>query len=279
MLQHYATAYNSLADRYHSERFTNRPGRYDFEEATALARDLVVNLLAGYGGGWRLLDVATGTGKIAVAVAGLGGQVVGVDSALGMLEQCAANREAAGVREHLSLNGGNAGHLPYRDNSFDMVFSSRFLHLLPREVYPEIIGEMVRVVKPGGYVAVEVKNPWYGVVLHRVKDLLQVIPEHGHVSTYVSGRGLSALAEEIEGASLYATMGLLLPRGWYLMDHPQLAQVARSLARQPLKSISGYLYAVFQKDKPRRGGPTESEGQAWNGLPENATRQPDVTPG
>jgi demethylmenaquinone methyltransferase/2-methoxy-6-polyprenyl-1,4-benzoquinol methylase len=102
--------------------------------------------LAGVGPGDRALDVATGTGDLAVALRARGAEVVGLDFSEGMLDL--ARRKAPDVRFEV----GNALELPYEDASFDAVtvgFGARNFSDLGRGVR-----EMTRVAKLGGRVVI-----------------------------------------------------------------------------------------------------------------------------
>lgn len=108
--------------------------------------------LARVGPGSRALDVATGTGDLAIALAARGADVVGSDFSEGMLDRARAKSSA--VRwEH-----GNALALPYEDASFDAAtvgFGARNFSDLAVG-----LGEMARVVRPGGRVVVlEITTP------------------------------------------------------------------------------------------------------------------------
>src|SRR3954452_1769451 len=105
--------------------------------------------MAAIGPGDRVLDVATGTGDLAVELkrrVGPAGEVVGSDFSEGMLEL--ARGKAADIRfEH-----GNALALPYDDGEFDAAtvgFGARNFSDLPRG-----LREMARVVRPGGRVVI-----------------------------------------------------------------------------------------------------------------------------
>ena len=108
--------------------------------------------LARVGPGTRALDVATGTGDLAIALARRGGQVVGSDFSEGMLER--AREKSRAVR----WEQANALALPYDDDSFDAAtvgFGARNFSDLGRG-----LAEMARVVRPGGRVVVlEITTP------------------------------------------------------------------------------------------------------------------------
>jgi demethylmenaquinone methyltransferase/2-methoxy-6-polyprenyl-1,4-benzoquinol methylase len=114
--------------------------------------------LAQVGPGDRALDVATGTGDLALALwrrVQPGGEVVGSDFSDGMLER--ARTKAAG-RSGIVWERGNALELPYADDSFDAAtvgFGARNFSDLGRG-----LDEMARVVRPGGRVVVlEITTP------------------------------------------------------------------------------------------------------------------------
>ncbi len=106
--------------------------------------------------GDRVLDVATGTGDLALELAARvrpGGEVVGSDFSENMLAR-ARDKAAAGVR----FEWGNALALPYPDASFAAAtvgFGARNFADLQRG-----LAEMARVVRPGGHVVVlEITTP------------------------------------------------------------------------------------------------------------------------
>ena len=108
--------------------------------------------LAQVGPGSRALDVATGTGDLALELARRGAEVTGMDFAPAMLE--IAREKAPG----LTFEEGDALALRYPDGSFDAVtvgFGARNFADLDRG-----LGEMTRVTRPGGRVVVlEITTP------------------------------------------------------------------------------------------------------------------------
>jgi demethylmenaquinone methyltransferase/2-methoxy-6-polyprenyl-1,4-benzoquinol methylase len=108
--------------------------------------------LARVGPGSRALDVATGTGDLAIELARRGASVTGLDFAEAMLEVARAKAP------HVAFDRGDALALPYEDAAFDAAtvgFGARNFSDLDRG-----LREMTRVVRPGGRVVVlEITTP------------------------------------------------------------------------------------------------------------------------
>ncbi len=100
----------------------------------------------------RVLDVATGTAGVAMRLAAqTDGSIVGADLTLGMLRQGRRRLAAAGLTERIPLAAGRAEQLPFADASFDAL---SFTYLLRYVDDPAAtLGELSRVVKPGGAMA------------------------------------------------------------------------------------------------------------------------------
>jgi SAM-dependent methyltransferase len=100
--------------------------------------------------GQEVLDVATGTGNIAIRAAAAGAQVVGLDLTPELFDT--ARRRAA--EQHVSVDWveGDAEDLPFDDDRFDLVLSAFGVQFAPRH---EIVAqELARVCRPGGRIAV-----------------------------------------------------------------------------------------------------------------------------
>ena len=106
------------------------------------------------------LDVCTGTGDWAIAMAnavGQNGKVIGLDFSKNML-QVAEEKKEQNELEHLEFIHGNAMDLPFPDESFDYVTIGFGLRNVPD--YDQVLREMYRVVKPGGkVVCLETSQP------------------------------------------------------------------------------------------------------------------------
>jgi len=108
--------------------------------------------LAEIGPGAKVLDVATGTGDLAIEAASRGAEVIGSDFSEGMLER--ARAKAPSIR----FEQGDALGLTYADDTFDAAtvgFGARNFADLEQG-----LREMTRVVRPGGKVVVlEITTP------------------------------------------------------------------------------------------------------------------------
>jgi demethylmenaquinone methyltransferase / 2-methoxy-6-polyprenyl-1,4-benzoquinol methylase len=163
--------------------------------------------LAAIGPGDRALDVATGTGDLAVALRRRGAEVVGVDFSERMLQL--AREKAPDVRFEV----GNALELPYADDEFDAAtvgFGARNFSDLPAG-----LAEMARVVRPGGRVVVlEITTPerpplswFFRLWFDRLVPLLGRLAGDPEAYSYLPSSvrrfpGATALAAEMAGAGL-----------------------------------------------------------------------------
>jgi ubiquinone/menaquinone biosynthesis C-methylase UbiE len=100
----------------------------------------------------RALEIATGPGHVAMALAARCREVVGIDltpAPLAIANRLSRERGVTNVRFQL----GEADRLAFADGEFDLVVCRFAVHHF--ENPPAIVGEMVRVCRPGGIVAIE----------------------------------------------------------------------------------------------------------------------------
>ncbi len=136
------------------EMFDDIAPRYDFLNhflslgIDKLWRSRLVRMLATAKPG-TVLDVATGTGDLAIAIARAGRcSVTGIDISEGMLEAGIAKVGRLGLKERVTLRKGDAESIPFPDAHFDAVtvaFGVRNFGDLAAG-----LREMRRVLKPGG---------------------------------------------------------------------------------------------------------------------------------
>jgi len=114
--------------------------------------------LAGVQPGWHVLDAGCGTGAFLPWLAGL----VGADGRLSAIDLAGENVALAtgrmdSCRPRCSFDArqGDIRNLPYGDASFDAVWCANTMQYLSDEEILRALGELRRVVRPGGVVAVK----------------------------------------------------------------------------------------------------------------------------
>jgi demethylmenaquinone methyltransferase / 2-methoxy-6-polyprenyl-1,4-benzoquinol methylase len=177
--------------------------------------------LAALGAGDSALDVACGTGDLAIELSqrvGADGEVIGSDFAQEMLERARAKAPA------LQWDLGNALDLPYASNRFDAAtvgFGARNFSDLDRG-----LAEMARVVKPGGRVVVlEITTPrkpplstFYSLWFDRIVPLIGRLTGEDEAYTYLPSSvkrfpGPEGLAAAMERAGLREIRWILTAGG------------------------------------------------------------------
>ncbi|MEG9328926.1 demethylmenaquinone methyltransferase / 2-methoxy-6-polyprenyl-1,4-benzoquinol methylase [Salinimicrobium catena] len=106
-----------------------------------------------------VLDIATGTGDLAISLAGTGAsQVIGLDLSEGMLAVGRKKIAEKGLSERIEMVQGDSEALPFEDNSFDAItvaFGVRNFEDLEKG-----LSEIHRILKPGGiFVVLETSVP------------------------------------------------------------------------------------------------------------------------
>jgi ubiquinone/menaquinone biosynthesis C-methylase UbiE len=142
---------------------------HKFVIQTRAATELVVSA-AQLAPGMKVLDLASGTGEPALSLAktvGPEGRVVATDLVPEMLEAAQQNASAQGLG-NMEFRAADAEHLPFADGEFDRV-TCRFGVMFFPDI-PKAMGEIRRVLKPGGRVCFAVfatlqENPFFQVSL------------------------------------------------------------------------------------------------------------------
>jgi SAM-dependent methyltransferase len=134
----------------------------------------------GLAPGSRALDVGTGAGHAAVALAQRGFHVEAIDASAAMADLAGHNAARAGVSERVHSAAGNAQALTLPDSSVDLVVALGLLPWVPSP--PAALAEMARVLRPAGFAIVSTANrdrltyrldPLYNQDLHVVKRPLR----------------------------------------------------------------------------------------------------------
>ena len=98
----------------------------------------------------RILDIATGTGLTPRNIGRSGAKVTGVDIAQGLLDAAQEISENEGLSIDWQL--GDAEKLPFADSSFDAAASTFGIMFASNQ--DAAIGELARIVRPGGRIAI-----------------------------------------------------------------------------------------------------------------------------
>ena len=154
--------------------FDRATGFYDRTRALApKTMDAVVALLAAeLAGRAPVLEPGVGTGRMALPAAAAGVDVIGLDLSAPMLRELVAKRDGAspdggspdgGSRDggRVPLARGDATRLPFPAGAFGGAYVVHLLHLVPG--WADVVAELVRVVRSGGVVLVEMGDPAGGI--------------------------------------------------------------------------------------------------------------------
>ncbi|MBI1744637.1 bifunctional demethylmenaquinone methyltransferase/2-methoxy-6-polyprenyl-1,4-benzoquinol methylase UbiE [Candidatus Acetothermia bacterium] len=194
-------------------------------------RKFLVNLAAPQSNE-RLLDVATGTGDIAIAFAQtvLDLKITGLDISPGMLGVAAQKLKNLKLSERVTLIEGNALTLPFSDESFEIVTIGFGLRNLPDRARG--IAEMSRVLGPSGRLLMLEFSaplntlwrniylfylgkmlPWCGGLLtgsrkpyEYLRDSIRAFPERGSITQLMNAQGFEHISlHELNGglATIY----------------------------------------------------------------------------
>ena len=128
----------NVVQEYDKKRFGSKGGKYIRKTESNVYLKLLGNIKNK-----KILDVATGTGRHAIDMAESGADVTGIDVSKKMLN--IARKKAEQRNLEIEFRKEDATNLDIEDNEYDIVTSSRFLHL-PEKRKP-YLKEMVRVTK------------------------------------------------------------------------------------------------------------------------------------
>lgn len=105
--------------------------------------------------GWRVLDVATGSGNTALSAARRNCRVTGIDYVPDLVDQ--ARARAAAERLDVEFAVGDAEQIPFPDRSFDAVLSTVGVMFAPD--HARAAAELLRVCRPGGTLGLTAWTP------------------------------------------------------------------------------------------------------------------------
>lgn len=168
--------------------------------------------------GERVLDMGCGAGRHAYEMYRRGADVVALDQdadeLAGVLEVFGAMKERGEVPAgaEADIKQGDALALPFADGEFDRVVAAEVLEHIPADI--QAIEELVRVLRPGGTLAVSVPRWLPEVICWKLSEAYHATPG-GHIRIYTDKEltsKLTAAGLEVEGID--HTHGLHAPYWW-----------------------------------------------------------------
>jgi ubiquinone/menaquinone biosynthesis C-methylase UbiE len=187
------------------------------------------------------LDVAAGTGHVTELLASLGFIVTSVDLTEEMLTTARTRMREKGLMARFVL--GNAFTLPFDDETFQIVVSTRFLHLWSIDQQDLLIREMARVLKRGGLLIVDFDNWWHRAILRIPIFIYQKVLGRGRViEEYYNRVEQTTAMIEASGIALLDVRGV----GGYFLVLPLV--ISRRLATKAGRLIGRTrLYRFFSE--------------------------------
>jgi ubiquinone/menaquinone biosynthesis C-methylase UbiE len=169
-----------------------------------------------------------------------GAQVTGVDLSIASLEQAKRRCEIAGYEPDLRLS--DAEHLPFPDNTFDVVYSYGVMHHSPDT--PQCIREALRALKPGGALRIMIYHHpsltglmlWLRYGFRRGKSLRRSVHDH------LESPGTKSYTRD-EARSLL--------QGFEQVEFRQAFSPGDLLLNQPSARFQGLAYRIIWRLYPR----------------------------
>ncbi len=152
------------SDKQHWETFWKKKPVKEFYDNSGRILEAVRRIWDSDLTGKRVLEVGAGTARDSFDLAALGAEVYTLDYAPASLEIISELNKHS--KSKTIPVGGDAFHLPFEDNSFDLVFHQGLIEHFREE--EGILAENARVLRPGGYVIVDVPQRWhiYTIIKH-----------------------------------------------------------------------------------------------------------------
>ena len=187
----------------------------------AKARELLRLTACRLGDPRRLsfLDMGCGPGETDRWLEGHVQRLAGVDLSTEMIEVARKRNPWVEYRP-----AGSDGDLPYPAGAVDVCFAICVLHHVPRPQRPPLVGEMARVTRPGGLVAIFEHNPWNPLTRKAVAGCefdrdAELVPRR-ECEHLLHGSGLT----DVEGSYIV----------FFTRESPRLQRIERLLGRVPL---------------------------------------------
>src|SRR5262249_53232700 len=134
--------------------FSHNASTYDRRHGASIDDDAARQLVRGASlrPGSRVLDLAAGTGRVAIPLTALGCRVVALDPARPMLDELAKKSPSLSIPRVIA----DGARLPFTSARFDAVVIARLLYLVPE--WKQVLTETRRLLAPGGRLLHEWSN-------------------------------------------------------------------------------------------------------------------------
>ncbi|MFI5280983.1 MAG: methyltransferase domain-containing protein [Gemmatimonadales bacterium] len=185
---------------------------------------------------WTALDIATGTGHTALAVAPHVASVIGFDLTPEMLAEADKLRAARGV-SNVTFREGDVHALPFPDASFDLVTSRRAPHHFSNITLA--LGEMKRVLRPGGRLLIDDRSVPEDDFVDACMNELDRYHDESHVRQYRPSEWQAMLGQAgfaVELAELYT-------------KHRPLASLTDDVGEANVRKIHARLEALNEQQR------------------------------
>lgn len=120
----------------------------------------------------KVLDVACGTGRMLPVVLEYNVDYTGLDMSKSMTKYLKEKAKKMNKEKDVKLVIGDATKIPFKDETFDFVFSYHLTWHLPEETQKKMILEMQRVTRDGGYFVFDILNKNF--IWEKIKSALQI---------------------------------------------------------------------------------------------------------
>jgi len=180
---------------------------------------------------WLALDIATGTGHTAFALAPKIRGVIGVDLTIQMLAEGKRLRALRGIT-NVTFGLADAHHLPFAAQTFHLMTCRRAAHHFSR--IHVAIGEMQRVLRPGGRLVIDDRSVPEDGILDTCMNLLDRYHDESHVREYRPSEWRRLLTEggfEVETVEGY-------------IKHRPLSAMTTDVSPENVRRISEVLSAL-----------------------------------
>jgi SAM-dependent methyltransferase len=149
--------------------------------------------------GSRVLDVASGDGCYSIWMAERAGQVAGIDLSPAYLDLARRNAAATPHASRIAFERADVESLPFASGSFDLAWCAQSLFSLPEPL--AVLREMVRVIRPGGHVAILESDTLHQLLLPWPAEL-ELAVRQAQLATLAAERASSATDKFYVGRNL-----------------------------------------------------------------------------